>query len=183
MKLAPFVSGLVFAAAAFAATVAGVALPDSTKVGDQTLVLQGGALRSKMMFKVYVAGLYLPAKRADAGAILAADEPRRMEMRFLRSVGSDKVCEGWQEGLTANTPGADATLKGQFDQLCAWVPDVVEGSVVALTYRPGEGTRVEVDGQLKGSAPGKAFADALLACWIGPRPGPGADFKQALLGG
>lgn len=183
MKRTAFVLGLALASAAFGATVAGVDLPDSTRVGDSTLVLSGGALRSKMMFKVYVAGLYLPTKRADAAAILAADEPRRMEMHFLRSVGSEKVCEGWQEGLAANTPGASAELKKQIDQLCAWTPDVEDGTLVAIVYVPGKGTTVEVAGQSKGTIAGKAFADALLACWIGPQPGPGPDFKKALLGG
>ena len=183
MKRIAFALGLAFAGAAFGADVAGIAVPDSLHVGDATLVLQGGALRSRLMLKVYVAGLYLPVKRADAATILAADEPRRMEMRFLRSVDSAKVCAGWQEGLAANTPGASAELRAQFDQLCAWMPDVHEGTLIGLFYVPGEGTTVEVGGQVQGTLPGKAFADALLACWIGPQPGPGADFKRALLGG
>jgi hypothetical protein len=48
---------------------------------------------------------------------------------------------------------------------------------------PGEGTTVEVGGKTKGSLPGKATADAILATWIGPDPAPGADFKKAVLGG
>jgi hypothetical protein len=178
-----YLLGLSLATGSFAATVAGVSIADSVRVGTQTLVLQGTAIRSKLIFKVYVAALYLPARRADAPAVLAADEPRRMEMRFLRAVSSGKVCEAWKEGLAANVPGAGDELKGQFDRLCAWVPDVLEGSLVALTYVPGSGTSVEVDGQARGMAPGKAFADAVLACWIGPEPGPGPDFKRSLLGG
>ena len=42
--------------------------------------------------------------------------------------------------------------------------------------------RVEVNGKAKGTIPGKATADAILATWIGPYPGPGEDFKQAVLG-
>ena len=183
MKRTAFVLGLALAGAAYGASVAGVDLADSARLGDVGLVLQGGALRSKMMFKVYVAALYLPAKSSDATAILAADQPRRMEMHFLRSVGSDKVCEGWMEGLAANTPGASAELKKQFDQLCALVPDAESGTLVALDYVPGEGTSISVGGKAVGKIAGKAFADAVLACWIGPQPGPGPEFKQALLGG
>ncbi len=183
MKCTAFVLGLALASAAFGATVAGVDLADSTRLGEAGLVLQGGALRSKMMFKVYVAALYLPAKSSDAAAILAADQPRRMEMHFLRAVGSDKVCEGWMEGLAANTPDAPAELKRQFDQLCALVPDTEAGTLVALDYLPGQGTSISVAGKGVGTIAGKPFADAVLACWIGPRPGPGPEFKQALLGG
>ena len=40
-----------------------------------------------------------------------------------------------------------------------------------------------LNGKTKGTLPGKAFADAVLATWIGPEPGPGEDFKKAMLGG
>ena len=47
-----------------------------------------------------------------------------------------------------------------------------------LTYVPGEGTTVEVNGKAKGTLPGKPTADAILATWIGPNPAPGDDFKK-----
>ena len=181
----PFLAlALLFALAAplAAATLAGVALSDSVKVGDQTLVLNGMGLRTKYSFKVYVAGLYLAAKDKNAAAILATDSPRRMVMHFVRGVGPEKICEGWDEGLEANTPNASAELKKQFAQLCSWMPETEDGTEISLTYVPGTGTTVVSAGQSKGTIPGKSFADALLACWIGPEPAPGADFKKAILG-
>jgi|CXWL01.1.fsa_nt_gi hypothetical protein len=176
--------GLVLATAtAQAASLAGVTLPDQVKVGDAELVLNGTALRTKMMFKVYVAGLYIGAKSSDAAAIMAADAPRQMVMQFVRSVGANKVNEGWEEGLEANTPGASAALEGQFDTLMKAMEEVEDGSQLVFTYVPGTGTSITVKGKDKGTIPGKEFADALLACWLGPNPGPGADFKTALLGG
>jgi hypothetical protein len=43
------------------------------------------------------------------------------------------------------------------------------------------GTEVELNGASKGTVEGKEFADALLACWLGPKP-PSEDFKAGLLG-
>jgi len=174
---------LAVAGAAHAATVAGVTLPESQKVDEQTLVLNGAALRSKLIFKVYVGGLYLPAKQGVAATVLATDETRRMEMHFLRSVSAGQLCDGWKEGLEANVPGADAALKAQFDQLCGMMADVKDGSKIFFVYRPGTGTSIEIDGKGVGTLEGKPFADALLSTWIGPKPGPGEDFKKALLGG
>lgn len=164
-----------------AASLAGVTLPDSIIAGDQPLVLNGVALRSKLIFKVYVAGLYLPAQQGDAKAILASDQARRMEMRFVRSVSAGQICEGWNEGLAANVPNASPELKQQFVTLCQTMRDVVDGGHVTLTYLPGLGTEVDGDGKATATIPGKAFADAVLACWIGDHPGPGEDFKKALL--
>jgi hypothetical protein len=98
-------------------------------------------------------------------------------------VDKASICEGWEAGLAANSPDAGADLKKDFATLCSWMSDAAAGEVFQFTYVPGAGTAVEVAGQAKGTVPGKAFADALLACWIGPKPGPGTEFKQALLGG
>ena len=35
-------------------------------------------------------------------------------------------------------------------------------------------------GKVKGTVPGKPTSDAILATWIGPKPGPGDDFKKAV---
>ena len=58
-----------------AATVAGVNLPDTTTVGDKSLVLNGLGLRTEFMVKVYVGGLYLEHKTTDAGGSSRATHP------------------------------------------------------------------------------------------------------------
>lgn len=160
----------------------GVEMPDQITLGDTTLSLNGMALRSKLMFKVYVAGMYLPTKARNADVVFRVDGLRQMKMHWLRGVGKDAICEGWYEGLEANTPNASAALKKQFDDLCAAMRDAEDGQVFAFTYTPEKGTEVDIDGTTTATLEGKEFADALWACWIGPHPGPGEDFKKALLG-
>jgi hypothetical protein len=163
-------------------TVNGVTFTDTVTVAGQTLVLNGVALRKKAIFKVYQAGLYLPARSSDADAILAADEPRRMVMQFLRDVGKDKMCEAWNEALENNTPDASAELKADFTTLCGYMVDIKDKQQMVFTYVPGTGTEVRVADAEKGTIEGKAFADALYKAWIGPKPGPGEGFKKNLLG-
>jgi len=166
----------------FAATYKGVAMDDSITVDGQKLVLNGMALRKKVIFKVYVAGLYLPQKETNAEKILAADGMRRLVMHWVRGVGTDKINEAWYEGLKANTPNHSPGLKKQFDTLCSYMEEVKDGDLIVFTYIPEKGTTVQVKGKEKGIIEGKEFADALFACWIGPKPGPGEDFKEDLLG-
>jgi hypothetical protein len=165
-----------------AATFKGVTMSDTLEVEGQKLVLNGMALRKKIIFKVYVAGLYLPAKEKSAKKILAADQPRHIIMHFVRGVGAGKINDAWIEGLEDNTPKYSPELKKQFDTLCAYMEDVEDGDQIVFSYLPEMGTKVKVKGKLKGTIPGKAFADALFACWIGPEPGPGEGFKEDLLG-
>jgi len=174
---------LTLALPAGAGTLAGVTLPDKADVGGQTLVLNGLGLRSKLFIKVYVGGLYLPQKEKNAATVLSGDTPRRMVMHFLYSVNKDQMCDAWKEGLEQNTPKAPADVKKEFATLCSWMEPIPKGHELVLTYVPGTGTQVEVNGKVKGTLPGKATADAIVATWIGPDPGPGQDFKKAVLGG
>ena len=174
---------LLTASVAGAATLAGVTLPDKVEVDGQSLVLNGLGLRSKLIIKVYVGGLYLPQKETSAQKILAADAPRRMALHFIYDVSKEQMCDAWEEGLEANTPNASAEIKKNFQTLCTWMDGVGKGQQLALTYLPGQGTRVEIAGKAKGTLPGKPTADAILSTWIGPKPGPGNDFKKAVLGG
>ncbi len=171
-----------FALPLLAATVADVKLEDTVAVNGQNLVFNGAGLRKKFFIKVYVGGLYLPAKNNNAAGILAADAPRRQVMHFLYSVSKDQMCEAWSEGLEDNTPNASAEVKGSFKTLCSLMEAIPKGNRLVLTYVPGTGTTVEVNGKMKGTLPGKATADAILATWLGPKPGPGEDFKNAVLG-
>ncbi len=164
-------------------TVSGVTMPDAITVGEHTLTLNGMALRKKFIVKVYVAGLYLVSQSSNAEEILAADTPRQMVMHFISGHGTkSKMCGAWNDGLEDNTPQASAELKQQFAELCAMMVDIKNGETMLLTYIPGEGSKIEIAGVERGSIPGKEFADAVLRCWIGPKPGPGEGFKKNVLG-
>ncbi|MEP7327006.1 MAG: chalcone isomerase family protein [Gemmatimonadota bacterium] len=152
------------------------------QVEGHDLVLNGMALRKKVVFKVYVAGLYLPARSSNAEQILGADSPRRIVLQFLRDVDAKRMCGAWDEALENNTPNASAALKQQFVTLCGYMEDIEKGQQFVFTYLPGSGTRIEVNGKNKGTLEGKDFADALFKAWLGPKPGPGEDFKKKLLG-
>ena len=173
---------LTAATSASAASLAGVTLDDRVTVGTQQLVLNGLGLRKKFEVKVYVGGLYLPSKQNSPATILATDAPRRMVMHFLYSVTKSQMAEAWEEGLEANTPNASAEVKTAFKTLGSWMEDVPKGNRIVVTYTPGTGTTVEVNGKNKGTLGGKATADAILNTWIGPKPAPGADFKKGVLG-
>jgi Chalcone isomerase-like len=160
----------------------GVKMEDTIDVEGQKLVLNGMALRKKMIFKVYVAGLYIPQKETSGEKILQTDGPRRTVMHFVRTVSAKKINGGWKDGLEDNTPNASPELKKQFETLYTLMEEIKDGNRLIFTYLPEKGTTVEANGKVKGTIEGKAFADALFACWIGPKPGPGKGFKKNLLG-
>jgi hypothetical protein len=170
----------------YAAELQGVTMPDQITVGQSNLVLNGLGLRIKKVafvgVKVYVAGLYLPAKSTDPAKILADDEPMQMVMHFLyKNVEKSKLVEGWTEGFQKNSAANMAALKARLDKFNEMWSDMKTGDVATMTYIPGVGTKVEVKGKEMGTIEGKDFAQALLAVWLGANP-PNEELKNGLLG-
>jgi hypothetical protein len=162
--------------------VAGVSLPETVSVDGKTLKLNGAGLRKKMMFKVYVAGLYLETPSRDAAAVSSSDEVKRMQLSILRSLDHSKITEAISEGFEKNSKEQLPALKARLDRLNSMIPDVKEGDQILLTYVPGKGTVVAAKNVEKGVIEGKDFADALFSVWLGSNPVQ-EDLKKALLGG
>lgn len=164
----------------------GVTLPDQVTVGQSTLTLNGMGVRIKKVafisVKVYVAGLYLPHKSADAGKILSTDEPKQLVMHFLyKNVEKAKLLEGWNEGFKKNSGAKLGELQARLDKFNGWWEDMKTGDRAVLTYIPGTGTQVEIKGKAMGVIEGRDFAEALFAVWLGTAP-PNEELKKGLLG-
>ena len=61
-----------------AVEVGGIKLDDSVKLADKDLKLNGAGIRTKVVFKVYAAGLYLTEKKSTTADVLALAGPRRV---------------------------------------------------------------------------------------------------------
>ena len=185
-------AALVVGAASLAAwaqpaELEGVKLAPTAQVGAATLQLNGAGVRTRAIFSVYVAALYVPQKATDAAALLAQKGPRRITLTMLRSVDADTFAEALNDGLRKNHGEAPLTgFKAQIEALNANLKaagEAKKGDVIQLEFTPETGTRVTVNGQAKGSAiPGEDFYTALLRIWLGDKPVDGS-LKKGLLGG
>jgi hypothetical protein len=171
------------ASVAVAADVGGIKLDERVSVGAQELVLNGAGVRTRVVFKVYVASLYLPQKSADLAGVLAKG-PRRIQLNLLRTLSADQLVDALNEGLAENNTAAElAAVKPQSDQLSTIMKsfkEVKEKDIVTLDFVDGA-TRIGLNGDPKGSIPGDAFNQALTKIWLGDKPVQ-ADLKKALLG-
>ena len=174
---------LCVCASALAAEIGGIRLDDKVSVGGQELLLNGAGVRTKLMFRIYVAGLYLPQKAADLASVLAKG-PRRVQMTLLRNVTADELIGAFVEGLNANnSPPEMAAVKAQTDQLVAIMKAfraVKEKDVVVLDFVDG-GTTIVFNGEARGTIPGAGFNAALMRIWLGDQPAQ-PDLRKAMLG-
>ncbi len=177
---------LTWAAPAAANTLAGVELAPDYRFDDGTaLPLHGAGLREKYLFDIYVGALYLPETGQSVEAIRTRDQPGRVEMHFVYDeVARDKLVDAWRSGFEANND-ADVldTIDARVERFIDAMPDagVAAGDTIAMTYRPGKGTRVAVNGSARETIAGGVFFRALLAVFVGPEP-PDADLRRGMLG-
>lgn len=184
-KLAVIIFLTLFFSLADAREVAGVDLPDEINVEAKgtPLVLNGAGIRKKFFFSIYLASLYLPSSTGDAGVILDADQPNRVQMDMLYSkVEKEKFVEGWNDGFAANHSEQQlAPLKDRVERFNGMFDTLHAGDRVLLDYLPAVGTRVTINGSERGVIPGHDFNQALLKIWLGDSPVTNS-LKRDLLG-
>jgi len=175
---------MLLASNAPATEIDGVRLADTMPLGGHELMFNGGGVRTRVVFKVYVASLYLPQKAADLQAVLARG-PRRIQLNLLRKLSAEQLIDALNDGLAENNTAAElAAIKPGTEQLAQIMKtfgEVKDKDVIALDYIDGA-TQLSLNGDVKGSIPGEAFNQALTRIWLGDKPVQ-TSLKKALLGG
>ncbi len=183
-RTAVFLLGLCLALPARAATLAGVTLPDSYPIAGQTLILNGMGLRTVTFLgvKAYVAGLYLPQRSTDAGAILASPGTKILLMQFLHSASKSQVEAQYREGEKKNCGHGECNPadEADFNRLIAVTPAAEVGDTLTYFYGP-KGVRVLFNNRQIADFANADLSRQLLAGFIGAAP-PSEDLKQHLLG-
>jgi len=176
----------VAAAQAEPVTVAGVKYEDSTELRGARLQLNGAGVRYKAVFKVYTAGLYLPAKASTTDEVLAMPGAKRMSITMLREIDSAELGKLFSRGMEDNMDKTafSKLIPGvlRMSQIFSEHKKLNPGDSFMIDWIPGTGAIVTVKGVPQGEPfKEQAFFNALLRIWLGPNP---ADWKlkEALLG-
>ena len=179
------VLSFIFPIAAFAAEIEGVKIDDKTRVANADVTLNGAGLRTRLFFKVYAMGLYVPQKTSNAAQLMDQPGPKRVAIHMLRDVSADAFNEALGEGMRANH--SEAEMKAfeprlkELGAVIAQVGEAKKGMAIYLDWNGAE-TQVLVRGKPTGTPiAGADFYKALLKIWLGDRPVQD-DLKKALLG-
>ncbi|WUR13338.1 chalcone isomerase family protein [[Empedobacter] haloabium] len=172
---------------AFAADVAGIRFDDTATVGGQVLKLNGAGVRTKIVFKVYALGLYLPEKKTAVADVLATQGARRIQIVSMRDLTSDEFGDAFMKGLNSNTDQAERTRflpqTKTFGEMFASLSGLKKGDVLLVDWVPGTGTVCTLNGRKIGeTVQDVAFYNAILRIWLGENPADNS-LKGKLLGG
>ena len=166
-----------------AAEIEGVEFADEiefSQSSDRTLRLYGmGLLRYRVVFKGYVAALYLPEGVSGEDAL--EDVSRRLELSYFWSIGADDFANA-AEQLLERELSADqfARLRPRMKVLHRAYRDVRPDDRYSLTYFPETGMELRLNGELLASIPGADFARAYFGIWLGSGA-LDADLRDELL--
>lgn len=174
------------ATATTAVTMESQTFPAQASVAGAPLQLNGVGLRAAFIYKVYLAGLYLPAKAATGADAIAQPGPKRVQVRMLMDGPSDEFAKAFTGGIAKRTP-ADrvAAMRDRidaFDRTLRSVGKVHKGDVVDLDWLPSKGLAMRINGRPVGTpVPGADLYAAMLDIFVGDRP-VDARMKAGMLG-
>ena len=164
-------------------TLNDVTLPAKLSYHDQTLILNGGGIRSKFVFKLYTIGLYLTKKNSDGNAIIK--ENSSMAVRFEITsdmINSDNMGEAINEGFDKSTEGNTSVIRKRIDEMLKTFSseEIIIGDLFEIVFTPDKGSEIYKNGKLKSTIKGLDFKEALFGIWIAENP-VSSGLKKELL--
>jgi hypothetical protein len=154
------------------------------QLGSSKFVLNGIALRKKLVFKVYAAGLYLEEKSNNAESILESKTPKYILMHFLRDVDSEAIQKALSEGILKGCGNACSTYEQDninLSKLIASLGAFKKGNELGFSLLPQGTVKVQFNSKESGTVGSKDFSQLFLKIFLGSNP-PSEELKSGLLG-
>lgn len=146
--------------------VEGVEFNDHYEWNGTPLRLNGAGILERYFIKGYAAALYLGEGVSSERAL--DDIPRRIEIEYFRAIPAEAFVSATVKGVLRNVdPKTHARIRGSVGRINGLYQDVVPGDRYALTYIPGFGTELSLNGKPQGVVEGAEFSAALFGIWIG----------------
>ncbi|MCE9519251.1 MAG: chalcone isomerase family protein [Verrucomicrobia bacterium] len=178
----PILASLVVLISAVSLPAANVApSPPVLKEDGADFVRMGQAtFRWKSVVKIYDITLHIGAGQLNAKAL--DDVPMRLELVYYRAFTAADIIKGGDTLLRRNVFGDTferlAPRLAEFNR--AYV-NVKPGDSYTLTYVPGRGTTLRLNGDVLATVPGYDFAAAYFRIWLGDEP-MSSKLRDDLLG-
>ena len=170
----------VFPSGPEAAKIEGASFRDNITVDNITLNLTGAGLLRYWGFKAYAGAFYLEEGSTIEEAL--SDRAKRIEIEYLRPIKGKDFGPATDKGISKNVDVETfKRLRPQIDYHNSLYEDVQPGDRYSLTYIPGKGTELALNGEPKGIIEGADFASAVFSIWLGPKP-MNESFKKQILG-
>jgi len=134
-----------------------------SKLGDYRYIY-------RFFFKLYDVALYAPPQTTPE-AIKSASAPFRLQFRYLREIEKSIILKSAQTMLERNLSDAQLQqIADRIDRINQGYETVKEGDRSALTFVPGSGTTLSINGNPVTTIEGDDFARLYFTIWFGEKP-------------
>ena len=148
--------------------------------GTRFQLVGATTFRWMSIIKVYDARLHLGA--GEPPSKVFADIPVRLHLTYHRGFTAAEIIKGGDTLLARNVKAESlAALRDRLELINRAYRDVREGDSYTLTYVPGKGTTLRLNGSPLVTIPGHDFATAYFRIWLGDDP-ISESMRDALLG-
>jgi hypothetical protein len=163
-----------------AAEIEGIRFSDTYVAENTKLRLTGVGLLRYWGFKAYVGAFY--QEEGVSPENFMSDTAKRIELEYFRSIKGKDFGPATNKSIAKNVDSKTLDrLRPQIEFHNSLYEDVQPGDRYSLTYIPGRGTELALNGEPKGIIEGVEFAAAVFSIWLGPKP-MNETFKKQLLG-
>ena len=147
---------------------------DFEKLGEYRFVY-------RFFFDLYEAALFADPQ-STAEDVLRADTAFHLQFRYLRKIDKSIILKSADRMLEKNlTPEERASIAERVEQINKAYTTVRDGDVSSLTYKPGVGTTLMINGEPIITIEGQDFAQLYFRIWLGEKA-LSESLRQHLLG-
>jgi hypothetical protein len=151
------------------AEIEGVSFAGAVRAGETPLKLHSVGVLRWYFLRGYVAGLYLGSETPPEEIL--QDTPKRLEIHYFHAISASDFGEAaWEVMARMHDEPQLSRIRSRADRLARAYEDVTPGDRYALTYLPGVGTQLSLNGEPRVTVPGADFAAAYFGIWLGSDP-------------
>lgn len=165
---------------ALAMEIEGKKFSERIRLDNTSLELVGAGLLRYFGIKAYAGALYI--EQGFEADDVFSDTAKRIEIEYMRPIKGSDFGPATVKSLKKNIDEQTlAQLQERIEYHNSLYVDVQPGDRYALTYIPGRGTELSLNGESLGVIEGADFAAAIFKIWVGSRP-ISESFKKQILG-
>lgn len=156
--------------------------PEEITVAEQNLKKLGEyRYVYRFFFELYDAALFV-AKDKTPEDVLQATVPFHLQFRYLRQIEKKIILQSADQMLEKNlSPDEGKQIEERVKRINQAYTTVRKGDQSSLTYLPGTGTTLKINGKPKVTIEGEDFARLYFRIWLGPQAISGS-LRDHLLG-
>ena len=164
--------------------IAGIKIPKTFELENAKLPYRGGALRTKLFIKTYIAAFYSEENFTSVSEAHMSDSPKVMKQHVMTNLITGKLlAESFKDGLKKTAISRDPSIQGELQEMLQFMGEiqVKVHDEMDIVYHPESKLKIYFNGDLQMESEKTLLAHALFGMFLGEKH-PDKRFQKKLIG-